>query len=847
MQRYRAYAPQDELPIVSGDEALLGCDEYTTPENLAPGLVQAAVNIDFSSQDAETRGGFVCLPELGNAPFDSPWASRTSAEDNTWMSVAYGAGRFVAIAFDGANRVMTSEDGLSWSASSAAAVKDWAAVVYGGNQFVAVAQAGVSNLVMTSPDGLVWTSRASAADETWNSIAYGNGVYVAVAGDGVGGAVMTSSDGVTWTSRTPAADLSWKSVTYGNGLFVAVATTGTGNRVMTSPDGVTWTSRTSAANITWNSVTYGNGLFVAVGSGGSSRVMTSPDGSTWTLRTAAALNNWAAVVYGNGRFVAVSASGSGNRAMISADGLTWVAGTSAANNSWTSVVYGDGKFVAVAGSGTGNRVMTLADITVWACGIYSDPFDAGSQWIMLVGATTVGFCAFGRSSRTIDITSGEAVSEASTVVQANNLVYIFRGADEQPLYWDGNWNNDFELVPDGSFSVGFSSIPSSNQATYAQNRMWVKNGKDRIGASDLLDFEVYDDIANDFNVNTGSSDFIVTTYPFGTSTLIVFKNKSILALNNIDGSLADVTATEITRQVGAVGLNAVVSVGPDLVYMSNQNINLLTQTSTNNALQHQTLPLSKNISKIFKRVNWDAAAKVSMGFWDNKLYVALPLDNATSCNTVCVYNFITGNWYGEWSFAAGLGLAIQGWVVATYLGEQRMHCVTEDGRIFVTDEGPADISGTTVAEISTSLTTRAYRGDNRIGRRMWIDIATWRPNFSITSYSDGVSESETILSGQTYSRSQSWLWNDSTYNLDNSSDDYNRANRKDYAGLCSHEIQPQSGFYAEQMQEQRLPVITRRSGRLQWFKLTNTQGRLSLRGIGAESRAGSHSSLTQVL
>ena len=43
------------------------------------------------------------------------WSTRTSPVDNQWRSVAYGNGRFVAVAVSGTgNRVMTSTDGINW-------------------------------------------------------------------------------------------------------------------------------------------------------------------------------------------------------------------------------------------------------------------------------------------------------------------------------------------------------------------------------------------------------------------------------------------------------------------------------------------------------------------------------------------------------------------------------------------------------------------------------------------------------------------------------------------------------------------------------------------------------------
>jgi hypothetical protein len=303
----------------------------------------------------------VIVAQTSNVANGNNWISRTSAADNTWTSVAYGNGLFVAVANTGTgNRVMTSPDGITWTSQSAASDDLWRSVTYANGLFVAVGESGTGNRVMTSPDGITWTSRASAVDNEWSSVTYGNGLFVAVAETGVGNRVMTSPDGITWTSRSSAVDVTWSSVTYGNGLFVAVAQLGTGDRVMTSPDGITWTSHAAAANDRWASVTYGNGLYVAVSYIGTtgSRVMTSPDGTTWTLATSAADNAWRGVTYANGLFVAVSTSGTGNRVMTSPDGTTWTSQASAAENGWLSVTYGNGIFVAVSGTGTGDRVMT---------------------------------------------------------------------------------------------------------------------------------------------------------------------------------------------------------------------------------------------------------------------------------------------------------------------------------------------------------------------------------------------------------------------------------------------------------------------------------------------------------
>ena len=153
-----------------------------------------------------------------------PWTAQTAAENNMWISVTYGNGLFVAVSYDGTNRVMTSPDGITWTARTASENNHWNSVTYGNGLFVAVA----FGRLMTSPDGITWTARTIAVNNQLFSVTYGNGLFVAV----TFGSLITSPDGITWTERT-AENNSWLSVTYGNGRFVAVATSGT-NRVMTA-------------------------------------------------------------------------------------------------------------------------------------------------------------------------------------------------------------------------------------------------------------------------------------------------------------------------------------------------------------------------------------------------------------------------------------------------------------------------------------------------------------------------------------------------------------------------------------------------------------------------------------
>jgi hypothetical protein len=149
---------------------------------------------------------------------------------------------------------------------------------------------------------------------------------------------------------------------------------------------------------------------------------------------------------------------------------------------------------------------------------------------------------------------------------------------------------------------------------------------------------------------------------------------------------------------------------------------------------------------------------------------------------------------------------------------------------------------------------------NHFQRRAFVDLATNRPEVSVSAFTEGASEESVILTDQTYSRSETWKFADSAYDLTNANNDFNRAYRKDYStgslggndpsppspGLPATGLQTGTGFQPQMVQEYRLPLITRRQGRLSWLELTNTQGYMRIMSVGYEARAGQRANLIQV-
>jgi|GEM_PF-3046851 len=399
-----------------------------------------------------------CIPPA-NA---SVWRLNT-APANTFTSIAYGGGVFVAIP-NGGNVFMRSQDATNWSSVGVPASATWTSVTYGNGMFVAVSS---TTNILTSIDGATWTLISGPLNDM-RSVTYGNGMFVAVANGGTN-RVMTSRDGISWSvPATPAIDKSWSSVTYGNGIFVAVADGGTSNRIMRSTDGTNWALQSSPADNIWSSVTYGNGMFVAVAASGTgNRVMTSTDGITWALRSSPADNSWTSVTYGNGVFAAVAASGTGNRVMTSTDGITWALRSSPADRQWVSVTYGNGMFVAVDGGANASVMVSGSALSVNTPtgNIYQGVQTFNQQLKVGYAGTATGQLYVAGNATNAKLVASRSMN-FSSVMQVQGK-YLYVSASSDILVYDMTVPSNPTLVTTYTLGTAMVSMRLSGRYMYA--------------------------------------------------------------------------------------------------------------------------------------------------------------------------------------------------------------------------------------------------------------------------------------------------------------------------------------------------------------------------------------------
>ena len=320
-------------------------------------------------------------------------------------SVAFGAGRYVAVGDKGA--IFSSSDGVTWSKKDSGTTGTLRSVIYGKNQFVAVGDSGV---IRTSTNGETWNRRSYGDIAFLKSLIYVAGKFVAVGG---GGVIVTSADGAVWKVPRPwkSGQMHLRAVAHGGGKILAV---GDGETIITSSDGgITWnrTYQKPSAKLREDilrDAIHADGKFIAVGLNGV--VLTSPTGTApWARSTPGPLNSKSQKKYlyaithngisgTSGKYVVVGDDGA---VINSSNGTSWTAATRIGTY-LLDVTYAAGKFVAVGGyNEESGHISYSTDGSKW---ITSDP--VGIKQLEAVIHAGGRFVAVGRKGNIVSSSYG---------------------------------------------------------------------------------------------------------------------------------------------------------------------------------------------------------------------------------------------------------------------------------------------------------------------------------------------------------------------------------------------------------------------------------------------------------
>jgi hypothetical protein len=493
---------------------------------------------------------------------------------------------------------------------------------------------------------------------------------------------------------------------------------------------------------------------------------------------------------------------------------------------------------------------------------------------------------------TFTYTGGTGASATGTITATNNKDYykctVITSAAESPDTTSGSWSQLSTVMPNATHGVHIANRIVAPTKFDASATSYLKK-RDFVTCSDLLDHShtFFDQV---FRVNAGTDDEIVDVAVYDENRLLVFKEKSIHMITAwiVTGTNATLSASisvqPITQTYGVPGRGAAAVVGGNVYfYASNRGVVSLAQTEQSK-VRGVDLPLSEPIQPLIDRIDPRHEDKVRLAYWDNKLWVACPIDDGSDGNNaILVYDFLNSQWA---SHDSGTAINPAEFFIATYDGAQRLFYIGVDGYINLVEENWVgdDIQdldeedGLATTDFTMRLVTRGYKTNDahhRNFRTAALNIATWNPKYTIRTLTDGVNEAQTLVEDRTKNRTTYYRPFDAApYETNNTNDDHGISYREDYsvvvgdtaeqllteggsklisegshalyreaaafeAGDTSTLVLGDNGINFSRMQETSEPfALTPRQGRYTQLEASVSQGRASISQVTLTSQQG---------
>ena len=309
-----------------------------------------------------------------------------------------------------------------------------------------------------------------------------------------------------------------------------------------------------------------------------------------------------------------------------------------------------------------------------------------------------------------------------------------------------------------SVGLGFTHMPAPPFAAYHQRRLVMpfqftvdsavnsftnRNILDEVIISDVLDTDTYDQIYSQYRFNAGTSDFVVGLHSFAEDKILVFNRNSIHIIANTT-DLKESTTQVLTDEVGCVARNSIKQVGNQVIFLSDNGV-YGTQFLDEYNLRGTETPLSAPISSTIERINRNAQEKSVAVYFDNRYYLAVPIDGSNQNNAVLIYNFLNKQWesvdtaengsfFISNMFVVGKGTSRGVYVSNELGGIHRLDARSDNVDVTITQIGGTQQS----KQIPASITSRQYTFKS-LDRKKWRDF-----DFHVQSSDRNVSDFDIV-------------------------------------------------------------------------------------------------------
>jgi hypothetical protein len=401
----------------------------------------------------------------------------TALATQTFFSIAYNSGRFVAVGGSHNNNIydiaisFNSTDGKTWTSGFPNVSGYLKGVIGNGSQFIAVGGLSYINTgtqviiprLLTSPDGTTWSSMTDYYYDFLSGVASNGSGFVAV---GQSGLCLYSPSGTSWTDDRTGTNSNFNAICSGDGQFIAV---GASDSVFISSDGVSWAGVPASAGQPLYSAAYGDGTFVVGGAGGIIYTspanipdippLTSPSNNAFAQPTTLTLS-WSSAARATSYNLQISSSPIFSGTVFSsaalpslsqsvrdlADGATYYWHVNAANSLATSAWSSIWSFTTVY------QIPATPYLASPSNGSNGQPLSLSLHWNSVANATTYNLQVSSSADFSSTFYGKSAVSQLAQIVTglSNSSLYYWRVQSANPSWtssWSGSWSFTTLLSP----------------------------------------------------------------------------------------------------------------------------------------------------------------------------------------------------------------------------------------------------------------------------------------------------------------------------------------------------------------------------------------------------------------
>jgi hypothetical protein len=179
---------------------------WTAGGALPAGMSGATVSVAYGFTTA-TSGRWVAISSTGASCYSVnggvSWVAGGALPAATYSCMTYGQGKWIALSTGDTINAHSTDGGVTWTAGTGLPTSTtWVSIAYGANKFVAVSSDGAVDPAYSVDGGLNWSNTGETGylgSGTVTKVSYGQGVFVVTTSSSNN--MVSSENGINWTTR----------------------------------------------------------------------------------------------------------------------------------------------------------------------------------------------------------------------------------------------------------------------------------------------------------------------------------------------------------------------------------------------------------------------------------------------------------------------------------------------------------------------------------------------------------------------------------------------------------------------------------------------------------------------